>query len=78
MNKNKKRFVEIISEVVMDLVLTIIFVVIGFLVLSLFGTDLSLESIDFELVALVGVSIFIVIFIAIYAIINKIKSKRKK
>lgn len=78
MNKNKKRFVEIISEVVMDLVLTIIFVVIGFLVLSLFGTDLSLESIDFELVALVGVSIFIVIFIAIYAIINMIKSKRKK
>ncbi len=78
MKKDKKRVSEILLEIILELVLTAVFVGIGFLVLHLFGIDASIENIDFELIALIGVAIFIIIFIAAYAIINWIKSKRKK
>ena len=78
MKKDKRRVTEILLEIILELVLTALFVGIGIFVLYLFGGDISIENIDFELVALIGVVIFIVIFIAAYAIINRVKNKRKK
>lgn len=78
MKKSKSRVTEIILEIILELVLTAVFLGIGLLVLHLFGSDLSLENIDFELVALIGVLIFIVIFIVFYAVISGIKRKRRK
>ena len=68
-------------EALGELVLTVVFLGIGAVILSLFGVDFKSADTDYELIVLVGVVAFLAVFIASYALtmwIKKLVSKRKK
>ena len=80
--KNKRRRIrEGLLEALAELVMTLIFGGIGFLILHLFGVDLSFQDSDPDLIVLVGVGVFFAVLIAAYAawkLILKIKKRGVK
>ena len=81
MKKNKNRIATNLLEALGELVLTVVFLGIGAVILSLFGVDFKSADTEYELIVLVGVVAFLALFIASYALtrwIKKLVSKRKK
>ena len=76
--KNKLKFREAVFEIVCELVLTLVCFGFGALILHLFGVDgKALFEIDPDIVALVGIGIFLAIFIASYFLVQLIKKRKK-
>lgn len=66
-------------EIICELALTLVCFALGALILQLFGIDgKELLNTDFDLVVLVGVGIFLAIFIVSYFLVKFIKKKKKK
>jgi hypothetical protein len=70
---------ESLLDAIIELVVTAICIGIGVLVAWLFGVDLNDESIDFDLIILLGVAVVIAIILTVYFIrklIVKISDKK--
>ena len=77
--KRKSRFREIMLEIICALALTLVCFALGALILHLFGIDgKELLNMDSDLVVLVGVGMFLAIFIVSYFLVQFIKKKKKK
>ncbi len=74
--KKKKRLSWILLEGLGKLLLTLLCLGIGMLVVSLFGVDVTSDTVDYGLLCLLGVVIFFAVFGAICAIIHLIKKTR--
>ncbi|MBQ8320389.1 MAG: hypothetical protein IJX81_05870 [Clostridia bacterium] len=74
----KRRVLDATLEILLELGITILCLLIGFLILWAFGVDLTAETLDFELVALLGAVVFIVVFFALYALVYIRKKKKNK
>lgn len=78
MAKKHLRFREAMLEIILELSLTLICFALGAFILHLFGINgKELLETDFELVALVGVGMILVIFIASYFLVQFIKKRKK-
>ena len=81
MKKDKKRIAEGLLEGLGELVLTFIFFGIGAYIVSLFGVDFNSPDADHDLIVLIGIAAFFVIFVIAYALIRWVKkiirAKRK-
>lgn len=55
MKKDKKKLKEAFFEGLLEIVLTLIFLGIGALIVSVFGVELDSPNIDFDLIVLLGV-----------------------
>lgn len=75
MSKGSRR--EAIFEAVAELIMTLIFFGIGIGIVSLFGVDIALDSVDPDLMILIGIAGFIVVFAAVYMISRFIKKKKR-
>lgn len=76
--KNKSKFREIVLEIVCELVLTLICFGLGALILRLFGVDgKALTEFDSDLVILIGIAVPVVIFIAVYYLVQFLKKRKK-
>ncbi len=67
----KNKAIGFILEVLGEIVFSVIFLGIGYLVLKLFGVEITEENLD--LAVLFGSIAFIVVFLAVCIIINKLK-----
>ena len=70
MKKDKKRIAEGLLEGLAELVLTLIFFGIGVCIVSLFGVDFNSPDVDHDLIVLLGIVAFFVIFVIAYALIR--------
>ncbi len=81
MKKEKKKFTEAFFEVLLEIILTLIFFGIGAFIISLFGVNPDSPNIDGDLIVLLGIVVPVVIFGAVYALVQWfkkiIKNKRK-
>ncbi len=66
----------ILLEGLGELLLTLLCLRIGMLVVSLFGVDVTSDTVGYDLLCLLGVVIFFAVFGAICAIIHLIKKTR--
>ena len=78
MEKDKKRIGRALLEELGELVLTLVFLGIGLLVATLFGVDFKSPDTDYDLIVLVGVGVFLVVFVIIWALVQCIKKISKK
>ena len=77
MKRTKKEILTALLEGLCELALTLICFGIGALLLHLFGVDITSTDIDFDLIILIGVGIFLALFIGAYFLVQWIKGKRK-
>lgn len=60
---------EAVLEIIVELVLSLVFLVLGVLVAGLFGADSPIDTVDGDLLVLIGIgactAVFAVIFIAV-------------
>lgn len=73
MKNRKARFGEALLEIVVELLMTLIFFGIGALILSLFGVNWDAPDLDGDLIVLLGIVAFAVVFGAIFALVAYIK-----
>ena len=73
MKKDKKRIRDALLEGLIEIVLTLIFFGIGAFIISLFGVRLDSASMDFDLIALIGIIVPIVLFGIVFALVQWIK-----
>lgn len=73
MEKRKRTVKEIVFEIFLELILTLVFLGIGALVLILFGADFNFLEIDPELVTLIGFGAVLVLFVLVYIIVRLVK-----
>jgi hypothetical protein len=73
MKNNKKHIAEGLLEGLAELVLTLIFFGIGAYIVSLFGVDFNSPDVDHDLIVLLGIVAFFVIFVIAYALIRWVK-----
>jgi hypothetical protein len=73
MKNNKKRIAEGLLDGLAELVLTLIFFGIGAYIVSLFGVDFNSPDVDHDLIVLLGIVAFFVIFVIAYALIRWVK-----
>ncbi len=79
MLKNKPKFREVVLEIICELGLTLVCFGIGALMLHLFGVNAEVfENIDSELVVLVGIAALLIIFVAVYFLVQLFKKKQRK
>jgi hypothetical protein len=76
MRKGKRRILEAVLEILAELLLTVLFLGLGFLIIRLFGVEAELENMDPDLIVLIGVAPFLVLF-AVYVCVKLIKGKKK-
>lgn len=76
-SKSKGRFGEAISEILVELVLTVIFFAIGFFIINLFG-DAKFDEVDSDLAILIGIIAFFIIFAIVIIVIDKIIKKKSR
>lgn len=69
MKGNKERFLDVILEII----LYIVIFSIGALILWLFGVSLDSQYVDFETIVLIGIVVPILIFAISSALLKKIK-----
>ena len=62
MKKDKKKLKEELFEGLLEIVLALIFFFVGALILIAFGVELDSPHIDFDLIVLIGIIIFVVVF----------------
>ncbi|MBO5287719.1 MAG: hypothetical protein J6B34_06290 [Clostridia bacterium] len=74
----KKKIISVLLEVLCELIITVVCFGIGALIISLFGVDYQWISENADLIILIGVAVFIIVFVAIYATIQKVKGKLEK
>lgn len=67
----KNKAIRFILEVLAEIVFSVIFLGIGYLILKLFGIEITEENLD--LAVLFGSISFIVVFLAVCILINKFK-----
>ena len=81
MKKDKKKIGEALLEALGELVLMLIFFGIGILIVRLFGVELDSSGLDDDLIILIGIIAFVVIFAIIWIMVQWIKkiirNKRK-
>lgn len=73
MKKDKKHIGWALLEGLGELVLTLIFLGIGIFVFGLFGVDFESPNIDYDLIILLGVVVFFVIFGTVCALVQWFK-----
>lgn len=71
----KRKFLEALLEIVGEVVLTLVFGGIGLLILGLFGVKSPLESLDGDLLVLIGIGAFAVIAAIVILIVKLIKRR---
>ena len=69
------KFLKMLGEIALELVLSLVMFLIGWGILSLFGVELTLES-DPELAMLIGSLIFLLPFIIFVFVVHNFKNKR--
>ena len=74
MKKNKK---EKLIEAIVELVLTLLCLGIGVFVVGMFGVDIESDNLDYDLITLLGLIIFFLIFGVICALVQWFKKKTK-
>lgn len=77
MKRTKKEILTALLEGLCELALSLICFGIGALLLHLFGVDITSTDIDFDLIILIGVGIFLALFIGAYFLVQWITGKRK-
>lgn len=73
MKKDKKSIGLALLEGIGELLLTLVCFGIGASIISLFGVDLELQNIDYDLIILLGLAVFFVVFVIIFAFVQWIK-----
>lgn len=71
-----KRFGLMWLDVLLELIVAVVFFGVGFLILKLFGVNVSALNMDEDIVVLIGVGAFVVVFVIAYAIIKFIKNRK--
>ncbi|MBQ7131788.1 MAG: hypothetical protein IJO29_04370 [Oscillospiraceae bacterium] len=74
MKKNKK---EKLIEAIVELVLTLLCLGIGVFVVGMFGVDIESDNLNYDLITLLGLIIFFLIFGVICALVQWFKKKTK-
>lgn len=77
MKKNKKNIGSALLDALIELVLALICLGIGVFIFNLFGVDFKSSNIDYDLLILLGVVIFFVIFGIVYSLLQWIKKMVK-
>lgn len=77
MKKDKKHIGWALLEGFGELILTLLCLGIGVFIVGLFGVDFESPDIDYDLIILLGVVVFFVIFGVVYALIKWIKKMVK-
>ena len=75
MKKAKKKIRTVLLEIVAEIVLTLLCFGIGTFIIGLFGVSLDSPNIDGDLIILLGIAAFLVIFGAICALVAWFKKK---
>ena len=78
MKKGKKKLKEAFFELAFEIVFTLLFFGIGALIINAFGIELDAQSIDFDLIVLLGIVALIIVFGAVYALIQRFKKTSNK
>ena len=78
MKKDKKRIGRALLEELGELALTLVCLGIGLLVATLFGMDFKSPDTDYDLIVLVGVGVFLIVFLIIWALVQLIKKISRK
>ena len=71
MNKQKTKFGEALLEALLEIVLAIICFAVGAFMMHLFGVDFA--KMDADLLILIGIVIFVVLFVLVSFVIKGIK-----
>ncbi|MBQ8409593.1 MAG: hypothetical protein IJY39_12105 [Clostridia bacterium] len=74
----KKKIWNAILEAVGELILTLLCLGIGILIVSLFGVNVALDDVDYDLLILLGCAVFVASFIAVYFFVQWIKKRFEK
>lgn len=74
MKKNKK---EKLIEAIVEIVLTLLCLGIGVFVVGMFGVDIESDNLNYDLITLLGLIIFFLIFGVICALVQWFKKKTK-
>ncbi len=74
MKKNKK---EKLIEAIVEIVLTLLCLGIGVFVVGMFGVDIESDNLDYDLITLLGLIIFFLIFGVICALVQWFRKKTK-
>lgn len=75
MKIDKNRLRENLSEALVELILTVIFFGIGAAVVSLFGVDWNSETMDSDLIILIGIVGVVLSFSIVYVLVKLFKKK---
>lgn len=77
MKKNKKsRFAEAVGDIILELVITAVFVGIGVWIFKLFGREIDWEQADLDLLALAGIGVIAagaLVFALVWYLLKRIK-----
>lgn len=76
MNKQKTKFGEALLEALLEIVLAIICFAVGAFVMHLFGVDFA--EMDADLLILIGIAIFVVLFVMVSLVVKGIKKLTNK
>lgn len=76
MNKQKTKFGETLLEALLEIVLAVICFAVGALVMHVFGVDFS--SMDADLLILIGIAIFVALFVIVGLVVKGIKKLSNK
>ena len=80
MKFDKKKLSEELLEGLLEIILSLVFFGIGAFIVSLFGVKIDFSELDGDLIILLGILVFAVVFGGIYALVryfNKRSTKRK-
>ena len=72
-----KKFLLALADGLLELAIAVLFFGIGVLVLRLFGVDFDILNTDGELIVLVGIVAFALVFAVAFLVIKSIKGKRR-
>ncbi len=75
MKNEKRKIAPALLEALFELVLTLVCLGIGIVVLALFGVDLTSPDLDYDFIILLGVGIFLALFIGSYFLVEWIKKR---
>ena len=77
MKKDKKKLKEVLFVGLLEIVVTLIFFGIGALIVGAFGVELDSPNIDLDLIILLGLIVFAVVFGIISALVERLKKMSK-
>ena len=72
-----KKFGGAVLEILAELVLTLVFFGLGILVTHLFGADAPIDTIESDLLVLIGIGACAAVFTAIFIIVKLIKRAKR-